>query len=374
MSVGIFVTARDHFEGAPGGVQTCTQEYVDVIKAAGFDLKFCLLGADRRISTRFLRQLNSSRYFRPAQPDAISAVLGLAREVQPDFVFFNQVAVAALAPKLRPSLPAPCRFVALSHGLESTDLLHFIRLRNRYPLSGRIRPEASYALGSAILTENRIRNHLDAVCALSPFDVELENWVGAVRVGWLPRIINPVEFDWRPRGDRFGFVGTLDHGPNLEGLVTVLDEIAANEDLDRFRVRVVGGSTSLGQWLARKYSCVDYLGRLEDDELHREATTWNAFLHPIFCHARGCSTKLATAMSWRVPIVTTTSGHRGYEWLAGGLVVADDPATFVRRCIEMRDESVATQAKHAVEKLAESSPKIAQVAARFRDIVGAVAD
>ena len=78
-----------------------------------------------------------------------------SREAQPDFVFFNQVAIAALAPKLRPLLPAPCRFVALSHGLESTDLLHYIRLRN-LSTQWSIRPEASYALGSAILTENRI--------------------------------------------------------------------------------------------------------------------------------------------------------------------------------------------------------------------------
>ena len=47
MSVGIFVTARGHFEGGAGGVQTCTHEYVDVIKAAGIDLKLCLLGADQ---------------------------------------------------------------------------------------------------------------------------------------------------------------------------------------------------------------------------------------------------------------------------------------------------------------------------------------
>jgi hypothetical protein len=284
-------------------------------------------------------------------------------------MFFNQVALAELAPKLRAFFPPPCKFVALSHGLESTDLLHHIRLRKRYPLSGRVRPWAASALGSAILAENRIRHHLDIVFALSPFDVELEHWVGAPRAGWLPRIIKPVEFQWCPAGNRLGFVGTLDHGPNLEGLVLVLEEFMRRGCPQELRIRVVGGSITLGQWLARTYPQVDYLGGLDDDRLRAEASTWNAFLHPIFCHPRGCSTKLATAISWRLPIVTTTSGHRGYEWRAGALVVADDPATFVDRCIDMCKIDVATEAQHAVEKLANSSPQRSDVAARLRKLL-----
>jgi glycosyltransferase involved in cell wall biosynthesis len=237
-------------------------------------------------------------------------------------------------------------------------------------LSGIVRPSAAAALGSAILAENRIRNHLDVVCALSPFDVDLERWVGALRVGWLPRIIEPIEFHWRPAGNRLGFVGTLDHGPNLEGLILVLDELVRRGCPQEQRIRVVGGSVALGNWLAQTYPHVDYLGALDDDHLRAEAATWNAFLHPIFCHPRGCSTKLAMAISWRIPIVTTTSGHRGYEWQAGGLVVADNPVRFVDRCIEMHDLGTARLAKQEVEKLAAASPKRSDVVAKFSEIVG----
>jgi glycosyltransferase involved in cell wall biosynthesis len=342
---------------------------VDVINAAGIDLSFCLSDGDRRLSTRILRRVMSSSYFRPAEPNIIDRLVRLSAELRPDFVFLNQVALAGFATRMRPFLPNSCKIVALSHGLESTDLLHFIRLRKRLPLSGRVRPTASIALGQTILAESVMRKHVDIVCALSPFDVELERWVGATRVGWLPRIVEPIEFNWRPTGERLGFVGTLDHAPNLEGLVAVLDQLVRRDDLGPLRIRVVGGPPTTGSWLVRNYPIVDYLGQLDDHVLCQEAETWNAFLHPIFCHARGCSTKLATAIAWCIPVITTKIGHRGYEWCAGGLVVADDPVAFSRKCVELCDRSLAVAARDEVAKLAGTSPTREEIALRLRDLL-----
>jgi hypothetical protein len=369
MPLGIFVTAREHLEGGQGGVQMCTREYVQVIEAANVQLMMVLLESDRRLSTRVLRRVTSSKYFRPAAPKSIKGLIDLVKKERPDFVFLNQVALAGLASMVRPSLPVHCKIVVLSHGLESTDLLHHIRLSDRLPLTGRIRPTASTALGRALLTETALRKDIDIVCALSPFDVELERWLGAKRVGWLPRIVQPIEFDWRPCSDRFGFVGTLDHGPNLEGLVSVLDELARRDNSGAIRIRVVGGPDETGRWLAKNYSIVDYLGRLDDQELRQEATTWNAFIHPLFCYARGCSTKLATAISWQIPIITTTVGHRGYIWREGELVVADDEVTFVRKCIELRDPLVSERAAKGTRRIAATSPRREEVALKFWELV-----
>jgi glycosyltransferase involved in cell wall biosynthesis len=225
------------------------------------------------------------------------------------------------------------------------------------------------ALGHAILAENKMRQHLDLVCALSPFDVELERWVGMSRIGWLPRIIQPEPIDWRPSGDRLGFVGTLNHAPNLEGLVDVLDQLAQSDKINNLRIRVVGSPGRTGAWLARKYPIVDFLGQLDDRQLRLEAETWNAFLHPIFCHARGCSTKLATAIAWCIPVITTSVGHRGYEWRDGGLIVANDPVGFAAECIELRDRSIAITARDRVVKLAKTSPTREDVALRLRALL-----
>jgi hypothetical protein len=370
MASGIFVSHRGYLEGPPGGVQVCTQEYIKVINAAGVDLRFCRVEGDRRLSTRILRRFVSSSYFRPAEPTVLDTLAQLVGESQPDFVFLNQVALTPLAKRIRRHMPGACKIIVLSHGLESTDLLHLIRLRSRFPLSGRVRPSPAIALGQAILCENASRAHIDLVLALSPFDAHLERWVGAAHVGWLPRVVGRAPLDWRPVGTRLGFVGTLDHAPNIEGLVEVLERLSLRGDTSGLRVRVIGGPAAIGRWLAQNYPLVDYLGTLDDFELREEATTWNGFLHPIFCQARGCSTKLATAIAWEIPIVTTPAGHRGYRWKSGSLLVAETPDVFASMCMELLNRTRAEQARRGVAQVAASSPRLDDVAAVLGDMLG----
>jgi glycosyltransferase involved in cell wall biosynthesis len=374
MTSGIFVSYRGHLEGPRGGVQLCTQEYIEIIKAAGVDLRFCPFEGDRRLSTRILRRFVSSRYFRPAESAVLDTVAQLVAESRPEFVFLNQVALAPLAREIRQRVPSACKIVVLSHGLESTDLLHLIRLRRRFRLSGRVRPSAAMAVGQAILCENTSRVHVDLVFTLSSFDAHLEQWVGAACVGWLPRIVEPAPLDWRPVGTRLGFVGALDHAPNLEGLVEVLERLSLRNDTGGLHIRVIGGPTATGRWLMQKYPLVDYLGPLDDSELRDEARTWNGFLHPIFCHPRGCSTKLATAIAWEIPIVTTPPGHRGYTWKTGSLLLAETPDDFASICVDLLDRKKAEEARQEVAKLAASSPLVEDGLTGFvrRDVAGLV--
>jgi hypothetical protein len=367
---GIFVSHRGYLERPGGGVQVCTQEYIEVIKTAGVDLRFCPFEGDRRLSTRIARRFVSSKYLRPAEPAVLDAVVQLVAERQPQFVFLNQVALTPLAREIRQRVPSACKIVVLSHGLESTDLLHLIRVRRRYPFSGRVLPTPAIALGEAVLRESTSRAHIDLVCVLSPFDAHLEQWVGASRVAWLPRVIEPAPLDWAPIGERLGFVGTLDHAPNLEGLVEVVERLSPLDDAARLRVRVVGGPSAVGRWLAHRYRVVDYLGPLDDASLREEARTWNGFLHPIFCHPRGCSTKLGTAIAWGLPIITTTPGHRGYTWETGSLLLAETPDSFASVCTQLLDRRRAEEARHGVIQIASSSPRTNDVAATLRVLLG----
>jgi glycosyltransferase involved in cell wall biosynthesis len=364
----VFVTYRGYLERPFGGVQVCTREYIDVIRAAGITPKVYTFDGDRRLSTRILRQFNSSAYFRPVEAGATDAIARLATETQSTFVFLNQVDIAQIAQKIRKSLPFDCKIVLLSHGLASTDLVHLIRARRWLPLSGRVRPTPACALGVALMAESALRASIDVVCALSPFDAELEQWLGAKRVGWLPRIVASAPVDWRPIGERIGFIGTLDHAPNLEGLVMALDRLKLRR-VRNVRIRVVGNPDKTGRWLAQNYPMVDYLGRIDDPALLEEVATWNAVMHPIFCYARGCSTKLATAVGWHVPIVTTTMGHRGYQWREGGLVVADDPDYFAEECLQLLDFNVASAARRRILEMARSSPTVEENAVRLRALL-----
>jgi glycosyltransferase involved in cell wall biosynthesis len=339
-----------------------------VIDAAGINVRICPLDIDRRLSTRLLKRFIPSAYFRPVAPSNIKGLNRLVRELSPEFIFLNQVNLAVFAPALKPQLSPECKIVLLSHGLESTDLLHLIRLRTRLPLTSRPYLSSSLELGAAVLRESVLRTHIDCVCALSESDVVLEHWIGASRVDWLPRTIQAASLLWAPRGNYFGFVGTLDHAPNLEGLVLVLEELQAMA-IECLRIRVVGGPARTGEWLSSKYGIVDYLGPLSDADLRAEARSWNAFLHPIFCHARGCSTKLASAIAWQIPVVTTTIGRRGYLWKDGDLIIADDPAGFARQCMDLLNPDAAEKARLNVVKVTQTSPTIDEVAMRMRALL-----
>ena len=362
-ATGLFISQGNFLNSGGGGVQVCTREFIDVIKAAGIDLTILPFEPDRRLSTRLLRLVDSSPFVRPFAPDLLPRIEAAARQTPFDFVFLNQEVLAALGPFLRSRLGERCKIVVLSHGLEHTDLLHFIRLRRTLPITGRTRPTASALLGRIFLAEQHFRQFIDGVCAISPFDADVERWLGARRVVWLPRVVTSRPLAWRPVPGRLGFVGTLDHAPNLEGLVTIL-EVMARQRTQGLTVRVVG-SMEIARWLRSRFAHVEVVGALDDAALTVEAATWTAFLHPIFCLPRGASTKLALGLSWEIPVVTTAYGRRGYVWGEGGPLEADTPESFVAAC-QALDSAVAQRSRRDVQCAVATSPTVESVAAQMR--------
>jgi hypothetical protein len=315
-----------------------------------------------------MKKLWPSYYFRPFERGLVEKIRAMVESSGAAFIFLNQVNLASIAAELRSVISLDCRIVVLSHGLESTDLLHALRLKSdlRFTLPRYVFGE--WLLGDTLLREVVYRSHVDLVLCLSPFDVELERWLGARSAAWVPRTITRGPLTWIPHGNRVGFVGTLDHPPNLEGLLIFLRNLSTKNP-SGVRIRVVGGPDHLGRRLMEQFSMVDYLGSLSEDALIKEASTWNCFAHPIFCYPRGCSTKLATAISWQIPIVTTVPGCRGYIWSQGKLSIADGPDQFSDLCIKMMDDGIARQARTEVSEVAKSSPSIASTGRTLASIL-----
>lgn len=359
----IMVAYRNTFDDGRGGVQICTREYVDVLTNAGVDLKLCLFDSDMRLASRIKRRLWPSLYSNVIPPDLVERIVAMNNENPVSFVFLNQVTVAAIAEELRAQLPESCKIIVLSHGLESTDMLHAIRIKDKMPISWRSFPLPGMLLGSTIISEANYRRGVDLVISLSPFDASLELWLGVKQSIWLPRMIKPEPIDWHPSQFQFGFVGTLSHPPNLEGLVQALD---AMQKLDsRMRVRIVGGPADIGEWVQSNHQNANYLGKLDDAALRIEARTWRAFLHPVFCIPRGCSTKLASGINWQIPIITTEPGHRGYEFERGSMIVAKTPKEFAQHCLELLDTDRLKHARQEIVDVSESSPDLPSITARL---------
>jgi glycosyltransferase involved in cell wall biosynthesis len=339
---------------ASGGLQICTHEYVRTLRAAGIDLTFSTIAHDRRMATRIRRRLAPAPYPSQWRSSAVSDIVSSARRVDARLVLLNLVNLAPLARALKPRLPAHTRIVLLSHGLESVDFLHTI------PFDSHSRRQQS-ELGKRLLAERRHRLTIDHVFTLTSWEAEIERWLGARNVTALPRTVTKrAPLEWRPDASRLGFVGTLDHVPNRDGLeqfLTALEQFAPA----RLHVRLVGGPEASGRSLAGRFRSVRYLGPLDDRALESEASTWSAFVHPLFCFARGCSTKLAIALAWRIPVVTTRAGARGYTWREGALPMADSPESLARLACDMTDRSVATRARDEIAAIARSCPTTEEV-------------
>ncbi len=359
----LFVSPSGALKPVSGGLQIFTREQIAVLGAAGFDLTVIPFEIDMRFKTRLRRRLRPRPYANLLPPVLVDLIVSEQRRTASRFVFFNVEETAAIAAELRQALAGAAQIVLLSAGLNTIDEVHSLRGRGRAPTGRELK-----FLGRQLMTELAHRRFLDHVICLAPFEVEIERWLGARRVGWLPRTVPDKTLEWRPDPGRLGCVSTLNHYPNMEGLTIFLDEFVRVAPPEA-RFRLVGGPRPEGEGLARRYPCLDYLGPLDDDALDAEAATWSCFVHPLFYYARGCSTKLAVALGWRLPVATTAAGARGYTWCKGDLPTAEGPPELAALACRLLDPAAARAAREQVRAVAESAPAIQDVAAKLRDLL-----
>jgi hypothetical protein len=100
-------------------------------------------------------------------------------------------------------------------------------------------------------------------------------------------------------------------------------------------------------------------------ELRREAETWCCFVHPLFVNAKGCSTKLATALGWRLPVATTTIGARGYSWDENLIPLATSPDHLADMVLAHADGSRFDAGRTATDLVLRLAPTIDAVGAKL---------
>jgi len=304
----IFVSNRNYLASNGGGVQWCTQDYLNTIAAAGLRNDVLAYNNDQRLSVR-LRRKFTPRPFAGLVNLHVAAEIEAARNASDaNWIFLNNSEPLVLAAAIKRAAACQARIIYLSHGVESTDQINDLRLGSETVPSHRRQPAW---IGRLFLAELEQRRHLDGVVCVSEEDVTFERWLGSENICFLPRSVRPDPLDWKPVAGRVGTVGTLTHIPNLDGVRRFAAELDRHPSV---RLRVVGGPNDAGEKLAHEFRCIDYMGPLDEGALKSEAATWCAFVNPIFCQARGVSTKVATALGWGLPVFTTPQGARGYRW------------------------------------------------------------
>jgi hypothetical protein len=327
---GIFITNPDDLNATiPGGVQICSKEFLAIIQNTGIEVSIFEVSVSKKLAHRLLRRLRIDAY---NLYDVQNYEETLCREIerqQATYIFINKSELVKFSALIRKRFGNRIQIIIMSHGNETYDLLHEISgVFSRLGWLARMRE--SFRIGLNLHAESHYRlRYVDLVCAMSREEVAIERWLGTREVLFLPRLVEEDCLPWQPNYKYVGYVGTLNHTPNLVALEAVLEEIAKRPAAP-LRCRVVGGPVEIGKQLADKYPFVDYLGRLSDQELMDEAKQWAFFLNPIFWYSRGASMKLAKAIGWGLPIITTQAGRRGYDWRTGNLLVTpDDAKSFV---------------------------------------------
>ena len=327
-----------------GGVQLCTDEYIRYIRMAGYDVQEFPVKPSFSFINRIKIKLRLDTY---EHYDAGPYVDDLVKTIQASnikFVFLNQISLSPWAETLKELLPADVKFIGLSHGNESADFL------NDITKPGRPAFLQTWKLGKLLVKENYFFiGLLDGVVVLSEQEIAINHWIGANKVLYLPRILEPALVEWKPKHQVAGFAGTLDHIPNLYGiryLAKALDETGFNGKL-----RIVGGPRSVGETFEKQYPFIEYVGPIGDDELVNEVATWSLSINPVFWYARGSSTKLAQAINWGIPCLTTPSGRRGYELADESIVTADNtPQSFAKAMARvLADQQLVNSLKRASE-------------------------
>lgn len=363
----ILIATDDCLSSTGGGVQVCMQDYLHLLQLAGFRVKLHPFKTDQRLITKVRRKLERKPYRRQLPPVLFDGVLARVREEAAEVVFFSLADFPTLAAELRERIPH-VKLIHLSFGLDSTDICIGQQIARGAANDFSYDRRAAVDLGAKIQYEADFRRYLDASICLTPLDAELERWLGARETVWFTRPIREAALQAKTVDGRVGCVATLGHLPNRHGLLEFLD--ALKEDLPKhIRFRLVGSPADEGKYLAGRYSFVEYLGRLSDPDLREEAASWCCFVHPLFHYARGCSTKLAVALGWNLPIATTVSGCRGYLWDERIAPLASSPRELAALA---RERSVARNFAHfqrETTKIVALQPGSAELASGMRNFI-----
>jgi glycosyltransferase involved in cell wall biosynthesis len=306
----------------PGGVQICSQEFLKIIEATVDELHYFEVSYNRSFIFRLLHRLNLDNYISYHTQHYQQALIALIKEKQLSHVFINKSELIRFSKLIKSELPE-VKLIIMSHGNDSGDFLGDLAgIEPRF--KGFKKYTGILKLGLSLFTESFYRKrYVDLVCTMSEEESAIEKWLGINHPFYIPRLIQKdTHIERHPTQNVFGYVGTLNHTPNIVALTQLFEQLKS-EDYSA-EIRIVGQPKAVGENLAKQYQFVKYLGPLSDEDLFEEVKNWAFFINPIFNYSRGASMKLAKAIEWEIPIITTIAGRRGYIINKGKWIETDN--------------------------------------------------
>lgn len=363
----IFLSNKNYFDNSKkeGGVRQCTFEYLSVLKII---YNVNIFEVDYKIDfvyrLRVKLGLNVYNDYRPLFYK--KNLIDFIRLHNANIVFLNLSNTAPFATLIKNEFGKDVKVVLCSHGNESGDFLHeTVKFRGKLSVIKKV--FCSITLGRMLQKESLLRQTaIDAVLTVSEIEEAIEKWLGSTKVEMIPRLIEFNKLNLTPVLGRVGFMGDLSHPPNFYGIDEVCKSIEKSNKSTNIQVHIVGSPSPIGESFSNRYSFVNYVGYLDEERLIKEVSTWTLFLNPVFYCSRGVSTKLAKAISWNIPVITTSIGCRGYFWNDGSLIIAESPQEFCCQIINLsNDMSEIKNARKELDKIRSSSFSLQEISSRL---------
>jgi glycosyltransferase involved in cell wall biosynthesis len=205
--------------------------------------------------------------------------------------------------------------------------LHYVRYRREYELSGD--PHLKFLSDQFETIERKIANNVDEVWCITNEEKEaLHRIVPNAKVSIIPNIheIHGAGAAFRERTDLL-FIGSFLHRPNLDSIEYFLKDIfplILRSDAN-IRLNIVG-SNMPPSLISLAHPSVIVHGFVEDPTKLFEHS--RVFVSPLRFGA-GLKGKIGQAMSYGLPVVTTSIGAEGFEMRneVDGMI-ADQPGEF----------------------------------------------
>ncbi len=245
--------------------------------------------------------------------------------------------------------------------LFNTHDLNFLRMRREAELVG----DSAMLAAADAMRERELALMRRVDCVITPSAYEGE--ILARELADVPSYVLPIMTDFEGTDIGFEarrdvcFLGGYRHPPNVDAVRYFLDEIfpllkAGEPDL-RF---VMAGANPTPELLALAREDVIVTGMIDD--LREVFDRVRVFVCPLRIGA-GAKGKVASAMSYGLPIVATSIGAEGMGLVDGETVlVADTPAEFAAACLRLyRDralwESVSAASLALVRRVASAEAR-----------------
>lgn len=257
----------------------------------------------------------------------------------PNLIKRRKFSVAILS---RPEVAAAMmrRIRHLDHGVKLVfDMVdaYFIRLGREHALTNN--PDLLKEARRFEKLELALAKTSDQVWNASSADGgEVAKSVGVERVAIVPTI-HPLQSRGKPFEDRAGllFIGHLAHRPNVDGVLYFLKEIypLIEEALPSINFYIVG-SDPPPEIAAYASDTVQVMGYVPDiNPLFKGA---RVFVAPLRFGA-GINGKIGEALSYGLPVVTTSLGAKGFALTPGeNALIADDPREFAKHAVNLYRE------------------------------------